>query len=353
MKPIVVVGAGLAGMAAAWELRRAGVEVLVVEREGRVGGRLGTVAEADWRADFGLAGFRRRDAELLGLLRAVGMETDWGPMGDRVCRIGADGGRTLRVEPDRCVVRPGWQRLFDRLAHQVPVWTGILVDALRWVEGRRAFELRDGGTGRALRHPVSGVLVEAAGVVLAVPGPTAAALAAGSRFLGLVAAALGRVRYAPAVQGIFVVPAVDPGFCLLESERVEGVRWVAVEDRMAPGRAVAGRSVISVRAGSGLSRALFGLDTCACEARLFAECREVVPGLASEWQAARVLTWQQGEPEAESFVVVPPGGIPTEPAGVPVALAGDWTAGVEAGQVVASGRRAAAQVLARLGAGLR
>src|SRR5262249_44891267 len=39
---VVVVGAGIAGLAAAWHLRRAGVPVGVLEADGRVGGRMTT-----------------------------------------------------------------------------------------------------------------------------------------------------------------------------------------------------------------------------------------------------------------------------------------------------------------------
>ncbi|HDL52872.1 MAG TPA: FAD-dependent oxidoreductase, partial [Proteobacteria bacterium] len=37
-EPVVIIGAGLAGLSAARALRRADVEVLVLERENRVGG---------------------------------------------------------------------------------------------------------------------------------------------------------------------------------------------------------------------------------------------------------------------------------------------------------------------------
>ena len=40
MPRVVVVGAGIAGLAAAWDLQRAGVEVVVLERESVVGGRM-------------------------------------------------------------------------------------------------------------------------------------------------------------------------------------------------------------------------------------------------------------------------------------------------------------------------
>ena len=41
-KKVIVVGAGMAGLAAAYRLRQAGVDVTVLESSDHVGGRLGT-----------------------------------------------------------------------------------------------------------------------------------------------------------------------------------------------------------------------------------------------------------------------------------------------------------------------
>ena len=38
MYPVVIIGAGIAGLAAAWELKNLGLQALVVERSDRAGG---------------------------------------------------------------------------------------------------------------------------------------------------------------------------------------------------------------------------------------------------------------------------------------------------------------------------
>ena len=38
MKPVVIIGGGVAGLAAAYELGKAGISALILEKQGRVGG---------------------------------------------------------------------------------------------------------------------------------------------------------------------------------------------------------------------------------------------------------------------------------------------------------------------------
>lgn len=52
--PVVVVGAGLAGLCCARHLHRRDVPVLVIERDSRIGGRLKTDTFADFRLDHGM-----------------------------------------------------------------------------------------------------------------------------------------------------------------------------------------------------------------------------------------------------------------------------------------------------------
>src|SRR4051812_45692066 len=48
MSEVAVVGAGVAGLAAAARLRAAGMEVVVLEARDRIGGRVHTVSETSW-----------------------------------------------------------------------------------------------------------------------------------------------------------------------------------------------------------------------------------------------------------------------------------------------------------------
>jgi polyamine oxidase len=94
---IIVVGAGIAGLAAAHAFRHAGHEVTVLEARDRIGGRLWTVDLADGVADLGGSWIHTpvgnpltRWAELIGVPRRPGDvlagAVGWDPAGGRVSR---------------------------------------------------------------------------------------------------------------------------------------------------------------------------------------------------------------------------------------------------------------------------
>jgi protoporphyrinogen oxidase len=72
---VAVLGGGLAGLACAYELARAGVEVTVIEREPHVGGMASSfIDESDgehWSYDFGPHRFHTNDEELLDHVRQI------------------------------------------------------------------------------------------------------------------------------------------------------------------------------------------------------------------------------------------------------------------------------------------
>src|SRR5690348_5221750 len=73
MTHVVVVGAGIAGLAAAHALVAGGVDVTVVEGSPRVGGKLLVSEVAGIAVDEGAETFLRRRPEGLGLAASVGL----------------------------------------------------------------------------------------------------------------------------------------------------------------------------------------------------------------------------------------------------------------------------------------
>src|SRR3989441_945289 len=99
---VAVIGAGLAGLSAAWELAQAGVEVTVLESERRLGGIVLTERRDGFIVEGGPDGFLAADLDIQALARELGL-------GDR---------------------------LVDQLAKGSSLWTGRRLEPL--AEGRAA-----------------------------------------------------------------------------------------------------------------------------------------------------------------------------------------------------------------------
>jgi oxygen-dependent protoporphyrinogen oxidase len=82
MRRVVVIGGGISGLAAAWAVRNAagaiegGVEVLVLEREPRVGGKARTIAREGWIVEAGPGGFLGGRPDVDRLIAASGMDSE-------------------------------------------------------------------------------------------------------------------------------------------------------------------------------------------------------------------------------------------------------------------------------------
>ena len=73
---VAVVGGGIAGLAAAWELRRDGAEVVVIEREPRLGGKIRTVRRDGFVFEAGADSFLETRPEPSALCRDLGLDRE-------------------------------------------------------------------------------------------------------------------------------------------------------------------------------------------------------------------------------------------------------------------------------------
>ena len=150
---VVVVGAGIAGIACAVELKAAGVEVRVVDRARTVGGRMASRRIEGRPVDLGAAYFTVRDpefAQVVARWRSVGLIRPWT---SELAVFGGSGERSRAPGPVRWAASGGLRSLVAALAEGLPV-------ALR-----RPIERVDPGP------TVDGETVDA--VVLAMPDPQA------------------------------------------------------------------------------------------------------------------------------------------------------------------------------------
>ena len=198
----VVVGAGLAGLSAAWELTRAGTEVVVLESERRAGGVVLTERRDGFLVEGGPDGFLAGEGDIPALARELGL-------GDRLVDQLARGATLWtgrRLEP----LAEG--RAAELLGIQVPTdvggfrsFAGGMAELTEALAARLVAIIRPAQgvtgiapTGRGWRLAVTGgSLLAADGVVLAVPTWGAARLLAA---VGVAAAReLDAVVYAPSV----------------------------------------------------------------------------------------------------------------------------------------------------------
>jgi renalase len=151
---VIVVGAGIAGIACARELAAAGVPVRVLERARVAGGRMASKRLHGRPVDLGAAYFTARDPEFVELVerwRAAGLVREWT---SELAVLGGDGGRS--AGPVRYAAPGGLRSLVTALAEGLDV--------------ELEHEVRHVGPGPV----VDGERADA--VVLAMPDPQAARL---------------------------------------------------------------------------------------------------------------------------------------------------------------------------------
>jgi hypothetical protein len=183
---VVVVGAGVAGLACARVLADAGVPVRVVERGRVCGGRLATKRYDGRRTDIGAAYFTAQDPDFAALVarwQSSGLVREWT---DTLSVLDPDGAHKV-TGPMRWAAPGGLRSLAEDLAAGLDVTTEHEVE---WIEpGPRV----DG--------------VEADAVVLAMPGPQALRILDPS--LGQARNAVHDQEWLPSLAVTLVYPARD------------------------------------------------------------------------------------------------------------------------------------------------
>ncbi|MFG3679524.1 NAD(P)/FAD-dependent oxidoreductase [Micromonospora chalcea] len=181
---VVVVGAGIAGVACATELARAGIPVRLRERARVTGGRMASKRFDGRLADLGAAYFTVDDpdfADVVDRWRAAGLAREWT---DTLVAYGPRG-REQVSGPMRWAAPRGLRSLVEHLAGDLPVTHNRLVMSVE--PGPR----------------VDGAGAEA--VVLAMPGPQAALLL--DPALAEATRAVAAQRWSSALSGVLHFPA--------------------------------------------------------------------------------------------------------------------------------------------------
>jgi oxygen-dependent protoporphyrinogen oxidase len=256
---IIVVGAGLAGLAVAARLLAAGREVLVLERSARPGGQIQTFREPGLLVELGAEGFVARSQAVPALCAVLGIEAAL------VDQLTTD---TYAVEAGELVLLPAGDAA-RRLGFQVPeaelgrgirslaLGMGQLVDAL--VERLGGSHLRCEVEVTALRRAGGGLAVELTGD--SIEAASAVVLAAPARAAARLLAPLG-LPESPALESAPLTSNVSVNL-LYEREQLEryptgsgllfpevlagvGLRALSIVEHKFPGRAPADKSLLRI-----------------------------------------------------------------------------------------------------------
>jgi hypothetical protein len=252
MARIAIVGAGTAGLTAAYGLRGAPVEVTLFEKSRGFGGRAATRGRYGCRYDHGAPYFRAASARATRLVTAH-LPTEQlveigGPIGSFDASGGIEPGAPADGRGPRWTYVQGISTLGKLLARRAraEVHRDTRIEAITRRDGR--WRLRD-DEGRAWAGYD--------GVVLTPPAPQSAALleraAASDPGLGAVHEALRGVAYAPqfAVALGYDRPLARPEGCwaLRSADADHPLDWVGLEDEK-PGHVPAGQSLLVVHTAS-------------------------------------------------------------------------------------------------------
>jgi oxygen-dependent protoporphyrinogen oxidase len=183
---VVVIGAGLAGLAVAARLVSAGRDVLLLEASSRAGGQIHTFREAELLVELGAEGFVARSRAVPALCRLLGIED---ALIDQLTTdtYAIEGGGLTLLPPGEAARRLGFQVPVEELGRGIrslAFGMGQLTDALFQRVGEERVRLATGVQALGRRGPSvtldlsDGSHETAACVVLAVPARRASELLA-------------------------------------------------------------------------------------------------------------------------------------------------------------------------------
>jgi predicted NAD/FAD-dependent oxidoreductase len=311
---ILIIGAGMAGLACARRLSAAGLAPLVLDKGRGVGGRMATrramLGDAPVRFDHGAQYFTARGDDFAALLAQMGP----------VCAQWADGADALHL-----VGVPGMSSLPRAMADGLDLRLEAEVTGLR--AGARGWDVEAGAQRFRARR-----------VVMTVPAPQAARLLGDAHPLHRPLAA---VSMAPCLTLMAAFPADCPRPFLSRVSATEPLAWIA-QDSSKPGRDGALVTWVA-QASADWSRANLELDLEALALRmlpLLADAIGASPDAAVHFAAHR---WRYARA--------------TDVPGVPflrsddrtLYLGGDWCLGARVEAAFCSGNSVARDLLAAHG----
>lgn len=355
MTRIAVVGGGISGLAAAWELKKGGAEAVVLESERQAGGVIVTERREGFVVEAGPDGFLAAEPELQQLAAEIGIA-------DRLVDQLARGsflwtGRRLEPLPEGRAaallgitgmvqeeIHKGFRSFASGMADIIEALAARLGPAVQYATGVASVAATGNGYRIAL---TSGSVLTVAGVILAVPAWVAGRLLAG---LGApLAHALDEVDYHPSLTVSLAyrrehVSGTLEGTGFVAGPESQGrVRACTFASQKYPGRAPP---------GSVLLRAFLTPGAGDAAGLAHAQLAQIL-GLSGAPLWTRAFSWVKGLPRYKPGHAEQLADLRRQLTRLPpVAIAGAGVDGAGVSACVRSGREAARTVLARIGAAL-
>ena len=270
MTPVIIIGAGMAGLACARKLADAGITPVVLDKGRGIGGRVATRRVGDLQFDHG-AQFARAHgagfATVLAALQTAGSVAKWGDGTGRHHSVGVPG------------------------MSGIPKALGVGLDIRLNTQVARLEPEADGW-----RLHLAETTLRAARVVVTVPAPQVSGLLGADHPL---VAALDAVRIASCLTLMAAVTAPAPFITRKDAD--DPLSWIA-QDSTKPGRPQ-GQTLWVAQAGEAFSLAHLGDDPTTLTARMLpmlcdrigASAAEVTHAASHRWRYARV-TQPLGQP---------------------------------------------------------
>jgi renalase len=325
---VLIVGAGIAGLTAAHELRAHGHEVVLVDKGHRPGGRVATRSVGTATFDHGAQFFTTKDPwfrERVAIWRAEGVVRSW---------FHGSPDRDAPADPDgypRFRGTPTMRRLAEHLAAGLDLHLGTVVQDVTTTAGRWRLttELRDGSRGPDL---LGDALVLTAPAAQSLALLDAGEVAVSSRLRGL----LEDIEYDPCV-AVLAVPSSRPTLPARGALRLpQGpIGWLT--DNATTGASAA--PAVTIHASADHSRARFDVPDRELGEELVALSRD---HLGTDARPVAVHRWRYSNPVGRA----PVDAVVESVDGAPLAVAGDAMVGGRIEGAALSGL-AAARELAR------
>jgi renalase len=128
---VAIIGAGMAGLACATRLRRAGIQTRVFEKSRGVGGRMSTRRGEDWQCDHGAQYFTVTDPAFEAQVQRWHATGDIAPWKPRLGALDVNGWSAPGTEVTRYVGTPRMSAPLRRMAEPLSISTRSTVSGLR------------------------------------------------------------------------------------------------------------------------------------------------------------------------------------------------------------------------------